>query len=248
MNKEMLSQDYIDKICGGVYGKIIGIRLGIPFENHSSASLQREYDRIDSYPIYSDLTMPDDDNNGFVFFAKAFEMIGKPEHLSPEDAAYIILNYAWEKRGFFWWNKSTEFYGYLDRLHGMPCPEPGNGSDNVGGQIFYDAAGLVFAGQPEQAARCAEILSRVMHAGEGRIGAMFICACIITGVEFLAGCILNLWLKLGVWDYSNLPFNILGQICIPFTLLWYIISPVAIILDDYLRYWFFGEEKPRYKI
>lgn len=178
MNKEMLSQDYIDKICGGVYGKIIGVRLGIPFENHSSASLQREYDRIDSYPIYSDLTMPDDDNNGFVFFAKAFEMIGKPEHLSPEDAAYIILNYAWEKRGFFWWDKSTEFYGYLDRLHGMPCPEPGNGSDNVGGQIFYDAAGLVFAGQPEQAARCAEILSCVMHAGEGRIGAMFICACI----------------------------------------------------------------------
>ncbi len=76
---------------------------------------------------------------------------------------------------------------------------------------------------------------------------MFICACIITGVEFLAGCIFNLWLKLDVWDYSNLPFNVLGQICVPFTLLWYIISPVAIILDDYLRYWFFGEEKPRYK-
>lgn len=62
---------------------------------------------------------------------------------------------------------------------------------------------------------------------------MLLCAVLITVVEFIAGCVLNLWLGLGIWDYSNLPFNILGQICLPFTVLWFFVSAVAIILDDY---------------
>ena len=33
---------------------------------------------------------------------------------------------------------------------------------------------------------------------------------IVTALEFAFGCVLNLWLKLGVWDYSHLPLNILG--------------------------------------
>lgn len=71
---------------------------------------------------------------------------------------------------------------------------------------------------------------------------------IITLVEFVAGCIVNLWLGWCVWDYSNMPFNILGQICLPFSVLWCLLSVIGIILDDWLRYIFFGEEKPRYKI
>ena len=35
--------------------------------------------------------------------------------------------------------------------------------------------------------------------------------------------------------------------CLPFTVAWYILSLLAIVLDDHLRYWIFGEEKPRYK-
>lgn len=75
-----------------------------------------------------------------------------------------------------------------------------------------------------------------------------ICSLLITSVEFLSGCILNIWLKMNVWDYSNTPFNLLGQICLPFSLLWVLVGIIAVILDDYLRYWFFGEEKPHYKI
>lgn len=73
------------------------------------------------------------------------------------------------------------------------------------------------------------------------IGAM-----IITGLEFGTGCIVNLWFGWNVWDYSNVPFNILGQICLPYTLLWTPISLAGIILDDYLRHWMFKEEKPCY--
>ena len=76
---------------------------------------------------------------------------------------------------------------------------------------------------------------------------MFICAVGITAIEFLSGYILNIVLGLGIWDYSNMPFNIIGQICLPFTVAWYILSLLAIVLDEHLRYWIFGEEKPRYK-
>ena len=71
---------------------------------------------------------------------------------------------------------------------------------------------------------------------------------LVTCLEFITGVIVNIWLKLGVWDYSGLPLNIMGQVCLPFYFAWVGLSVVAIVFDDYLRYWFFGEEKPHYKI
>lgn len=44
---------------------------------------------------------------------------------------------------------------------------------------------------------------------------MLIGSFIITIMEFIAGCILNLWLGLNVWSYADMPYNILGQICLP---------------------------------
>lgn len=70
---------------------------------------------------------------------------------------------------------------------------------------------------------------------------------IVTAAEFVVGCILNLWLGLEIWDYSNLPGNILGQICPQFTLAWAGLSLIAIVLDDYIRYWLWGDERPYYK-
>ncbi len=46
-------------------------------------------------------------------------------------------------------------------------------------------------------------------------------ASVITGVEFIVGCIVNLWFGWDVWDYSMLPFHVLGQICILFSALWF---------------------------
>lgn len=77
---------------------------------------------------------------------------------------------------------------------------------------------------------------------------MLIGGLIVTILEFVAGCIINLWLGWDVWDYSSMPLNLLGQVCLPFSVLWVFLSAIAIILDDYLRYWLFNEEKPRYKI
>lgn len=69
---------------------------------------------------------------------------------------------------------------------------------------------------------------------------------IITAAEFVVGCVVNLWIGWNVWDYSSVPFNILGQICVPYMLLWIPVSLGGIVLDDYLRYWLFDEEKPHY--
>ena len=77
---------------------------------------------------------------------------------------------------------------------------------------------------------------------------MLIGSFIITVMEFIAGCILNLWLGLNVWSYADMPYNILGQVCLPYMILWFFLSPVCIITDDYMRYAFFDEEKPHYKI
>ena len=78
---------------------------------------------------------------------------------------------------------------------------------------------------------------------QGIIGAL-----IVTSLEFIFGLILNLYLNLGIWDYSNMPFNILGQICLPFSIAWFFLSLIAIFVDDWLRYVLFKEERPHYHL
>lgn len=71
---------------------------------------------------------------------------------------------------------------------------------------------------------------------------------IVTVAELATGMILNVWLGLGVWDYSGMPLNYKGQICLPFSILWIFVSIAAVVLDDWLRYWLFGEERPHYTL
>ena len=80
------------------------------------------------------------------------------------------------------------------------------------------------------------------------ISQMFISMIIVTILEFLFGVVLNIILKIGVWDYSAMPYNLFGQICLLFFVAWFFLSAVAIILDDIIRYKFYGEERPRYNI
>lgn len=68
-------------------------------------------------------------------------------------------------------------------------------------------------------------------------------AAIITGVEFVAGCILNLWLDLGIWDYSDLPYHVLGQICLPFFILWFLLGIPACLLCTLIRKYIFYEDE-----
>lgn len=63
-------------------------------------------------------------------------------------------------------------------------------------------------------------------------------------IEFISGMILNVWLKLNIWDYSNLKYNLCGQICLTYAVLWFLLMPLTIFIDDWLRYKLFQEKKP----
>lgn len=73
-------------------------------------------------------------------------------------------------------------------------------------------------------------------------------AAVVTAAELVAGVVLNLWLGLHIWDYSGLPFNLWGQICLWYSMLWVPLSAAAVLLDDWLRYWIWGEDRPRYTL
>lgn len=75
----------------------------------------------------------------------------------------------------------------------------------------------------------------LMTAGQRLWKKCLIGSGIITSLEFVVGCIVNLWLKWNVWDYSGAPMNILGQICLPFSIAWFLLSVPAIFLGRYFR-------------
>lgn len=67
---------------------------------------------------------------------------------------------------------------------------------------------------------------------------------IVLVLEFTSGLIVNKLLGWNVWDYSHVWGNVMGQICLPFGIAWFFgCVPMAIALDDWLRYKLFGEPK-----
>ena len=60
-------------------------------------------------------------------------------------------------------------------------------------------------------------------------------------VEFIFGCIFNLGMHLHVWDYSDEWFNLAGQICIRYGIIWLFLSAPLILLADQLKV----EKKPK---
>lgn len=74
------------------------------------------------------------------------------------------------------------------------------------------------------------------------------CAALVTVVEFIAGCALNLWFGLDIWDYSALPLHLYGQVCLPFSLAWWVLCFAFIPVFDWLRWAVIGGEKPKYYI
>lgn len=48
-------------------------------------------------------------------------------------------------------------------------------------------------------------------------------------------------------DNNDKPLNLYGQICLENSVYWYFLSGVGIVLDDFIRWKFFGEDKPHYR-
>ena len=61
------------------------------------------------------------------------------------------------------------------------------------------------------------------------------CAAGITLIEFCFGLLFNIILHQNVWDYSGVPGNIMGQICLLFTVIWMVLSLPALLLGRLFR-------------
>ena len=60
-------------------------------------------------------------------------------------------------------------------------------------------------------------------------------AAIVTALELLVGLIVNRWLGWDVWDYSDVPLNLWGQVCLPFAVAWFFLSALSVWLENALH-------------
>lgn len=65
-------------------------------------------------------------------------------------------------------------------------------------------------------------------------GRALLSAAFITMMEFITGEILNIRMGMNIWDYSEIPYNLDGQICLFFSMLWIVLSLVAMLFDDFV--------------
>ena len=91
-------------------------------------------------------------------------------------------------------------------------------------------------------------LNQIAHFRISLITQRLCSALIITALEFITGYIVNIKLGWDVWDYSGMPYNLYGQICLAYSLIWLVLSLACIFLDDLVRWKIFDEEKPRYQV
>lgn len=92
------------------------------------------------------------------------------------------------------------------------------------------------------------LISKILHCDTPLLLKGFIGMLIATVCEFAGGLYLNICMHCGIWDYSNLPFNFYGQICLYYSIAWFFLSLVGIFTYDCIRWKVFGESKPRYRI
>lgn len=74
------------------------------------------------------------------------------------------------------------------------------------------------------------------------------CTVFVVSCEFITGIIVNKWLQWSVWDYSSQPYNLFGQICLPFATFFSGLCAIGIIFGGNMMHWFYREEKPKFHI
>lgn len=79
---------------------------------------------------------------------------------------------------------------------------------------------------------------------QGVIGSL-----VITSLELVIGEIsLHTSIFPIMWNYSNIPLNYDGVICLPFSMIWILLSLIGIFISDAINYYVFGElPVPYYK-
>ena len=187
MSTADLISNYEEQVYAAVLGKIIGVYMGRPFEGWSKERIQEKWGQVDRYVNEDqdvDLVVADDDITGTFTFVRALEDLGRFEDTTVEDFGRTWMNYLIEMKTILWWGGmglSTEHTAYLRMKNGVKPPLSGscamNGqivAEQIGAQIFIDAIGMCFPGQPERAAIVAAEAARVSHDGEAVYAAQIV--------------------------------------------------------------------------
>ena len=103
---------------------------------------------------------------------------------------------------------------------------------------------------------CGGLLLLIMDSLNNRISWDFdlllsgcIGSCATTLIELVIGESLIALNLPPMWDYSNVPLNFDGVICVPFSLIWILLSIVGVFLADAINYYVFEElPVPYYKV
>ncbi len=99
------------------------------------------------------------------------------------------------------------------------------------GGILYSLVEILFRGYTHWSMTvtgglCLVILYRhfTHYTNESLLVKCFYGMFVITSLELAVGCIVNLMFKWNVWDYSGHMLNFMGQICLLFSFLWFLIT------------------------
>lgn len=182
-------RDYEKQVYAGVLGKVIGVYTGRPFEGWLKRDIVAHWGLVDRY-VAADrgfpIVVPDDDISGTFTFIRALEDSGLYADTPADFFGKTWLNYLIEHKTILWWGGlgvAANHTGYLRLRQGLPSPQSGrielNGpiiAQQIGAQIFIDAFGMVAPGEPELAARLAEMEARIAYDAEAVNGAKVVAA------------------------------------------------------------------------
>ena len=105
------------------------------------------------------------------------------------------------------------------------------------GSILYPVIEILFRGYTHLSmgilggiCLCAIYFVHDCIKNERLIRKAILSAVLITQLEFICGVIVNIALGLSVWDYSERPFNLAGQICPLFSFFWFVLSLIVVFL------------------
>ncbi len=116
----------------------------------------------------------------------------------------------------------------------------------TGGGLGYGLLELIYRGRTHWTMLLAGGLSlALIYAASNKIKAKrwqkwVMGAFIISTIEFVTGVIVNILLGLNVWSYSHHRFSLMGQICLLFSFLWFLLCIPAVWLCETVRKKFFS--------
>lgn len=68
----------------------------------------------------------------------------------------------------------------------------------------------------------------------GNWGKAMLSALVILAVELVVGVLANIYGGIDVWDYSALPFNFMGQICLYYAIIWLFLARLILPVRRWL--------------